>query len=363
MNPDITVETSAEPYPVYVGENIFARSLTEVISDYNSDKVFVLVDENVYKNHSELLLAKLAELFEDVFPYIVPSGEASKSVAFWEKCVHFLLTNRVRRNTPVVVIGGGVTGDLGGFAAATTLRGLPLIHVPTTVLAMVDSSIGGKTGINHSTGKNLIGSFYQPKSVIADLYFLKTLPHKEWINGLSEILKYGAIRDASIFGKAKIFHEKNINNISAEPLISLIKRCIQIKAGIVKEDEFESGVRAYLNFGHTFAHALEKASDFNQISHGEAVFLGMKAARKLSELLTSRQLPDYLTAYEKLYSFSVKRSDFSYEKLFEYMLSDKKRTSKDITFVLLDDWQQPVLKTVNDIKLINSAWNAAFRLL
>lgn len=363
MNSELTVETATEMYPIFVGEHIFSDALQTLSSHFATDKVFVLVDENVNRHHNTHISECIAAVFDEVHQYVVPEGESSKSVTFWETCLNFLLANGVRRNTPVIVIGGGVTGDLGGFTAASTLRGLPLIHVPTTVLAMVDSSIGGKTGINHTSGKNLIGAFYQPKAVIADIHFLKTLPRKEWMNGLSEILKYGAISDGSIFTRANIFHETSTDTIPKEKLISLIKDCMSIKADIVNKDEFESGVRAFLNFGHTFAHALEKSSNFNTISHGEAVFLGMIAAKKLSEILTSQSLPDYLTEYEHLYNFSVTKDEFSYETLFEYMLSDKKRTGKNINFVLLNEWQHPVLKTVSDKKLINTAWDAAFRLI
>lgn len=361
MNHNITVEASSATYPVYTGENILADSLPAVLNNYPRDNVYLIVDENVLQAHHTTIKDVFSSVFNDLHIFVVPEGETSKSVDFWKKCTGYLLTHQVRRNTPIAVIGGGVTGDLGGFAAATTLRGIPFIHIPTTLLAMVDSSIGGKTGVNCDTGKNLIGAFNQPEAVIADTAFLQSLPDKEWTNGLSEILKYGAIRDASVFEEAAIFLEKDKSKIDREKLHSIINKSIRIKAEIVKDDEFESGVRAYLNFGHTFAHALEKASTFSKISHGEAVFLGMLAAKKLSEELFSAELGDPFEPFKKLYSYRVKKDDFSTSSLNNFMMSDKKRIGEHIMFVLLHNWQQPTLEPVSNQKLITRAWKAAFR--
>jgi 3-dehydroquinate synthase len=360
MNSSITVEASSATYPVFTGENILADALSAVLNDYPRDNVFLIIDENVQKEHHHQIETVFSSFYDKIHTFVVPEGEASKSVSFWEKCTRFLLTNHIRRNTPVAVIGGGVTGDLGGFAAASTLRGVPFIHIPTTLLAMVDSSIGGKTGINFDTGKNLIGAFNQPEAVIADTAFLHTLPGNEWANGLSEILKYGAIQDAAIFDEATIFLEEDKSKIDRQKLHSIINKSIRIKAEIVKKDEFESGIRAFLNFGHTFAHALEKASKFSKISHGEAVFLGMLAAKKLSEDLFSVRLGNVFDPFKALYTYRVQKDNFITDSLNTFMMSDKKRVGENITFVLLRNWQHPVLQPVMDQKLINSAWDAAF---
>lgn len=361
MNPDLIIETSDGSCPVFTGEHILGDALDKIFPDYPSDLIFLLVDENVFLHHHE----QLTELFTDRFDRVeilpVPGGEKSKSVDFWKKAVQFLLTNQIRRNTPLAVIGGGVTGDVGGFTAATVLRGVPYIHIPTTVLAMVDSSIGGKTGINSDSGKNLIGAFCQPKAVIADVFLLQTLPPSEWINGLSEILKYGAIRDDAIFDEARIFLDKDLASMDTGQLITLIRKCIQIKADIVIEDEFESGVRAHLNFGHTFAHALEKACGFSKIRHGEAVFAGMLAAQHLSESLLNLKQTSNFQPYLPLYSYNFKAESLNFEDLYAYMKNDKKRTGEDINFVLLDEWQKPVIKAVSDRNLINEAWSYTFR--
>jgi 3-dehydroquinate synthase len=360
MNSNITVETTSSTYPVFTGEHNLSDALPSVLEAYPKDALYLIIDENVQKLHQNYIESEFSAFFDKIHRFIVPSGETSKTVDFWEKCSGYLLTHHVRRNSLVVVIGGGVTGDLGGFVASTTLRGLPFIHIPTTLLAMVDSSIGGKTGINFETGKNLIGAFKQPEAVIADTAFLQTLPDKEWINGLSEILKYAAISDASIFDEARIFLDSKKSNIDQNLLLSIINKSIRIKAEIVRKDEFESGIRAYLNFGHTFAHALEKASKFSKISHGEAVFLGMLAATKLSEEIFNVHMGDRFNPFKDLYAYSVQKQNFDTDTLNKFMKSDKKRVGEDITFVLLQDWQQPVLKTVSDRALINRAWETAF---
>jgi len=306
MKAEITVNAASGKYTAVVGKDILETELRNQFGAKKPDKLFVLIDENVFRYHWKFIEAVLGTLASEIHHMTVPEGEGSKSVRFWSSTLDFILNEGVRRNTPLVVIGGGVTGDLGGFTAATCLRGIPLIHIPTTVLAMVDSSIGGKTGVNHITGKNLIGSFYQPKSVIADIRFLKSLPKNEWVNGLSEILKYGAIRDEKIFSDAEIFLNTNLKQIESKKLISLIAKCIKIKSDIVEEDEFESGVRAHLNYGHTFAHALEKACDFNSISHGEAVFLGMLAAQHLSNATGANLQTTKLNPFRSLYSYLMK---------------------------------------------------------
>lgn len=359
MKAEININSASGAYKAEIGKSILEDSLPELFRSLSTDRVFILIDENVHNLHQQQLKNITKKLAVDVEMLVVPEGEKSKSFAFWKTAMDFLLKHEVRRNNPLLAIGGGVTGDLAGFAAATALRGIPLVHVPTTLLAMVDSSIGGKTGINHSKGKNLIGSFYQPVRVIADIDFLQTLPRAEWINGLSEILKYGAIEDETIFGDSQIFLETDYSQISPDRLIKLIKKCAAIKARIVAGDEFEDGARAFLNFGHTFAHALEKAAGYSTISHGEAVFLGMLAAEELSRLTDAEITGNFLQKFKHLYEYRVPKEVLSSEDLISYMKSDKKRTSRHIRFVLLKNWQHPVLETVTDETLIHKAWQVA----
>lgn len=355
-----SIKTNGNHYHIRTGNNILENELRDALSEHATDQLFLLVDQNVAKYHQDYINHSIRSITSNSKQFIIPEGESSKSINRYSETLDFLLSNGIRRNTPLIVFGGGVTGDLGGFVAATALRGIPLIHVPTTLLAMVDSAIGGKTGVNHSTGKNLIGSFYQPSAVISDIHFLNTLPDNEWVNGLSEILKYGAIHNKQIFKDSEIFLNGKPSHHDSVKLISLIDKCVKVKAEIVGEDELESGVRAYLNFGHTFAHALEKAADFHQISHGEAVFLGMLAAIKLSISVGSTLKKNPLDSFRDLYKYRVPKDALSLDDLMDYMNSDKKRIGANLTFVLLNKWQEPIVKTVEERELIASAWTVAF---
>lgn len=355
-----SVRTNENLYHIRTGKNILESELRDALSDHATDQLFLLVDQNVAKHYQDYINQSIRGITSNSKQFIIPEGESSKSIAHYSETLDFLLTNGVRRNTPLIVFGGGVTGDLGGFVAATALRGIPLIHVPTTLLAMVDSAIGGKTGVNHSTGKNLIGSFYQPSAVISDIHFLNTLPNNEWVNGLSEILKYGAINNEQIFKDSEIFLNGKPSDQDPDKLISLIDKCVKVKAEIVEEDELESGIRAYLNFGHTFAHALEKAADFHQISHGEAVFLGMLAAVKLSISTGGTLKTNPLDTFRDLYKYRVPKEALSLDELMENMNADKKRTGANLTFVLLNNWQEPIVKSVEERELITSSWSVVF---
>ncbi|MFO7847282.1 MAG: 3-dehydroquinate synthase [Balneolaceae bacterium] len=359
--PSIQIKTSSCSYPFLCGSNILEASVKKYTDQMPFSRCYILVDENVWAFHK----ARIRAVFDDCpAEYIVeqiPAGEQSKSVKQWNLLLDKLLESGVRRNTPLFAVGGGVTGDLAGFVAASALRGIPLVHLPTTLLAMVDSSIGGKTGINHATGKNLIGAFYQPQMVIADLQFLHTLPEREWGNGLSEILKYGAIQDASIFERSAIFKKPEPLQTSQKSLEDLVLTCAQIKADIVEADEYEAGQRAYLNFGHTFAHAMEKVADFNNLNHGEAVYLGMLAALKLSETTGAPVNDSLLQNFRSLYSFRVSEDMLPIKQLMAAMKSDKKVIDENYRFVLLNNWQQPELKTVNNHELIEQAWNSVYQ--
>jgi len=358
MTGSIDINSSAGSYRFTVGHSILEDHLVALKKKNQYTNCFIFVDENVWKNHNKRIEEAFISAGLTFSTELIPSGEKSKSIAGWERLIGTLLRSGVRRNTPLFAIGGGVTGDLSGFVAAATMRGIPLVHIPTTMLAMVDSSIGGKTGVNHETGKNLVGAFYQPVEVIADTRFLDTLPNREWNNGLSEILKYGAIRDISIFERSEFFLDRSENRNSNQnrSLEKLILDCAGIKAEIVQEDEFESGKRAFLNFGHTFAHSMERAADYGTLSHGEAVYLGMLAAVNLSNSLGASLNEDLLRKFRKLYSFGVSPEMLSEDVMFATMKLDKKNVDENFRFVLLKNWQQPIVKTVNNEELIRKAW-------
>mgnify|MGYP006270356541 CR=1 FL=1 len=361
MTASIDVKSSSGVYPYTVGLSILEEKLSAYRQKKPFDSCFLFVDENVWNFHQDRIIQAFDELGVSYSYDIIASGEQSKSIGKWQSLLDSLLTSGVRRNTPLFAIGGGVTGDLSGFVASSALRGIPLVHIPTTLLAMVDSSIGGKTGVNHTAGKNLVGAFYQPDEIIADTDFLKTLPHRDWTNGLSEILKYGAIEDSSIFSACELFHDVEPGGDIPEGLNELILRCAQIKADIVAADEFESGTRAFLNFGHTFAHALEKVSGYDKLNHGEAVYLGMLAAITLSNEMGASIDDNPLRQFRPLYTFRVRENMLPEAKLFDIMKSDKKVIDDSLRFVLLKSWQQPVVMSVKDHQSIQKAWRTVYR--
>lgn len=358
MSNIIDVQISHEQqYAIVVGEGLkssFNRFCTE---RYSSDLVFVMVDEKVNALHGERLAGMCSEAFDEVSVLEVPEGESSKSVQQWNKGANFLLERGVERNTPLLAVGGGVTGDLGGYVAASVLRGIPLIHMPTSLLAMVDSSIGGKTGINHETGKNLIGAFYQPDAVFTDISFLDTLEREEWITGMAEILKYAAIQDPGIFDELKMLAGKPFQ--PNKKWVKLVRQSARIKVNIVQQDALEAGKRAFLNFGHTFAHALENISGYGEISHGEAVFVGMIAATYFSRQLKHPVDEVRFDPFISLYQQQMSPLPTEIDQLIEAMKTDKKVKNNIIRLVLLNGWGSPYIYRCTDHSKLYEAWEYA----
>lgn len=326
--------------------------------EVNSEPV-VVVDSNVLHLHRDTL--------KKTFPpnksrYIeIPAGEASKSMDRYRRVVDNVFSGPVRRNTPLIAVGGGVTGDLAGFLAATLMRGLPLYHIPTTLLAMVDSAVGGKTGINHPFGKNTIGSFYHPRAVLFDTAFLDTLPQREWLCGISEVLKYGYIQDPELLQNAVQLAQKTGRN--PELLMSVIESSVRIKSSIVSRDARESGIRSWLNFGHTFAHALETLDEYRNINHGEAVYAGMIAALYVSSFFGASVSDKALLDLKSVYNLDLKDYEARSGELVALMGHDKKNIDSSIRLVLLDDIGKPVLKKINDRSVLLDAWNYVFQTL
>ena len=241
----------------------------------------VITDGNVAPLYSKIICASLEKAGFSTSLIVVPAGEKSKAIRTVERCYHQLAEQRLERKSFVVALGGGVVGDLAGFVAATYLRGIPFVQVPTTLLAQVDSSVGGKVGVNLPAGKNLVGAFHQPRLVLCDLDSLASLPDREYRAGLAEVIKYGIIYDAPFFKQL----ERSIgalNSRDGRVLAKVIARCCEIKADVVSQDETESGLRAILNFGHTIGHGLEAISKYGKYLHGEAISIGMVAAADLS---------------------------------------------------------------------------------
>ncbi len=248
-------------------------------------RIFLITDSNLQRLYAPILQRQLTQAgFEPLF-YTVPAGEGSKSQQELGKLYDWLLEHHAERRETIVALGGGVVGDLAGYAAATYLRGVPLVQVPTSLLAQVDAAIGGKTGINHPKGKNLIGAFYHPRLVLVDPAMLLTLPTREYTEGWAEVIKYGIILDTELFAllEAHVDALRTATSATAELLCQIIARCIDLKVKVIEEDEREQGLRAILNYGHTVAHALENMAGYGTWLHGEAVSLGMVVAATLAQ--------------------------------------------------------------------------------
>ncbi len=296
----VSVELGDRSYEIRIGDRILTE--TPQIIPAGTTRFLIVTDANVQVPHAETVLSALIEQGFIGSIACVPAGEKSKSTTTLTTLYDELVEQSANRRTTVVAVGGGVVGDLAGFLAATYARGIPFIQVPTTLLAMVDSSVGGKTGINHPKGKNLIGAFHQPRGVIVDTATLATLPDREYRSGLAEVIKYGVIMDEDFFEWLEA-HVDGMLNRDPDVLAHIVARSCELKAAVVRDDEFETtGLRAILNYGHTFAHAFEALSGFDELLHGEAVSIGMVCASRLAEKTgrilresTTRQI-DLLTA-------------------------------------------------------------------
>jgi 3-dehydroquinate synthase len=293
-------------------------------------------DENVAAHYRTPLVEGLSSAGWSVHSIVLPPGEDTKSAESLHGIYDDVLDWGIDRQTPVLALGGGVIGDLAGFAAATLLRGVPLVQLPTSLLAQVDASVGGKTAINHPTGKNLIGAFYQPRLVCADPQTLDTLPMREYTSGMAEVVKHALIKDPVLFGRL----EENLVPVMAygdqEMVSAVIEDAVRVKAEVVSADEREEGRRAILNFGHTFAHALERVAGYGAFTHGEAVALGMRAALYLSHQRNPEALPrDRIDHVIDAIPIEDDPSTVSFSNLYDAMTADKKNQGETIRFVLL----------------------------
>ena len=332
----VTVVLAGHSYDVVIQQGLLSGSDGRIASFTNSEKAVLVYDTNLPGIYRGEVVASLRKRFEQVIECRVSPGEEHKSVETVEKVYDTVLRAGIDRRTPVLALGGGVIGDTAGFAAATLLRGVPLVQIPTTLLAMVDASVGGKTGVNHPVGKNLIGAFHQPVLVIADPNTLKTLPPRELRGGLAECIKHDVIRDAEGFARL----ERDIGraiSLDMGYLTELIAHNVAIKARVVEADPFEEGERAHLNFGHTFGHAIENVSHY-QYSHGESVALGMAAASQLAVDLgmlddASRKR---IVAVIEMAGLPARGLKLDVGAVVDAMAYDKKAKSGQLRFVLPD---------------------------
>jgi 3-dehydroquinate synthase len=332
----VNVDLGERSYPIRIGADLIGQ--TDLFAPHIAGaSITIVTNETVEPLYGEALRAALAPLGKHVSTVVLPDGEAFKNWETLNSIFDALLGARADRKTTLIALGGGVIGDMTGFAAACYMRGVPFIQVPTTLLSQVDSSVGGKTGINHPLGKNMIGAFYQPQAVIADIGSLRTLPERELAAGLAEIIKTAAIADAAFFE----WLEQNIealNRRDPAALMHAVKRSCEVKASVVAADEREGGLRAILNFGHTFGHAIEAGLGYGEWLHGEAVGCGMVMAADLSVRLghlddAVRQRLVSVIRAAKLPTQAPALGDSRYIDL---MKVDKKTEAGTIKFILLE---------------------------
>ena len=336
------VELGDRTYPIHIGQGLLSMA-DLVLPHLKRKQVAIVTNTTVAPLYLEKLAQPLREAGVSVIPIILPDGEAYKNSETLNLIYDALLENRCERNTTLIALGGGVIGDLTGYAAATYLRGVPFIQVPTTLLSQVDSSVGGKTGINHPLGKNMIGAFYQPQVVLADIDTLNTLPARELSAGLAEVIKYGLIRDGDFF----LWLERNMPQLVAlnpEVLSYAIYKSCQNKAEVVAADERETGERALLNLGHTFGHAIENAMGYGVWLHGEAVAAGTMLAADLSHRMGWLNDSDInrMANIFKAANLPITAPSLGVERYLDLMGLDKKVVDGKIRFVL----QQGIGKSI-----------------
>ncbi|MCE3255715.1 MAG: bifunctional shikimate kinase/3-dehydroquinate synthase [Rickettsiaceae bacterium] len=352
----ITLNLQDKSYDILVGSGVISEIAGQISRIKSYSKIIVLTDSNVAGLHLHALNDELKKLPIESKNIIVEAGEKSKSFSNLQTVLEQILEIGIDRKSLLIAFGGGVVGDLCGFAASILLRGVDFIQVPTTLLSAVDSSVGGKTAINSKSGKNLIGSFYQPKLVLCDLNFLDTLPERDFVCGYAEAVKYGFIRDKNFFN----YLEENLDKIKKrdkEVLQKIIVRSCQIKAEIVGADERENDVRAILNFGHTFGHVFETETGYsNELFHGEAVAIGMVLASKMSAhlgLLDGNLVSVAVNHLQKIglpVSPKAIRKSWDIEALTRHLYKDKKTDGKKLTFILLEEMGKSLIKKDVDEK-------------
>ncbi len=339
----LQVELGSRSYPIYIGEGLLGqmRLLKKHIA---STQILIVTNETIAPLYLDDLTLQLTPEF-DVQTSILPDGEVYKTLGYLNHIFDSLLETRCNRQVTLIALGGGVIGDMTGFAAASYQRGVNFIQIPTTLLSQVDSSVGGKTGVNHRLGKNMIGAFYQPQCVLIDTSVLTTLPARELSAGLAEVIKYGAICSIEFFE----WLEKNMDKLLSKDVHALthaIKTSCGMKADVVAQDEKESGVRATLNFGHTFGHAIETHMGYGEWLHGEAVSVGMCMAADMSNKMgwiTDADSARVIRLCEKANLPTKKPAGMSSSDFIKHMKVDKKNTSESIRLILLNKLGKAVI--------------------
>ena len=333
----VPVELGENSYNIYIENDLGGKIIDFCEKNNFSKKTLIITDSNVGPLYGEVLKGMLKKGGLEPEIAQVEAGESAKSLQSFEALLTRCIELGLDRKSPVFALGGGVVGDLAGFVAASYMRGVPFVQVPTSLLAQVDSSVGGKVAVNHPLGKNLIGAFYQPKAVFMNLDWLATLPKREIYTGLGEIIKYGIIYDKEFFA----FLENNTNKVLSldnDAVIYMTARSCEIKAQVVGQDEKEAGLRAILNFGHTMAHAVEKNTNYNRYNHGEAVAIGMVCAAHISLSLGLIDEPTFnrVESLIRKLQLPVAAEGCDIDTLYEAIFHDKKTVNGQVKWVLMD---------------------------
>ncbi|HEX9972921.1 MAG TPA: 3-dehydroquinate synthase [bacterium] len=334
----LNVNLGNRTYPIYIEADSFANAAKEIFRQCDAKTFIIISDENVASHYYEKLKSFLEQGEAKCLMYKIAPGEESKSLTTAEQIYTWMLANRFHRDDVIIALGGGVVGDLAGFIAATYLRGIRWVQIPTTLMAQVDSSVGGKVGVNHPLAKNSIGAFYQPLLVWIDPSTLTTLPRREIYNGLAEVIKYGLILDPEFFEFLEINFYKIVSLEDSELLNQIIRTCCRLKSMVVEKDERETDYRRILNFGHTIGHALENSTDYRYFRHGEAVAWGMLAAAVMSQMKSSLSGDQFIRTQKliKLLEKPALPINISADQIAQAIQSDKKMTTEGLKFVLLE---------------------------
>ena len=318
---------ASQNYDVLIGSELLGQAGEYIRTVFSGKKAAIISDSNVWPLYGAQITGSLENVNIESVSFVFPAGEASKTADTYLQILNFLAKNQITRSDLIIALGGGVVGDITGFAAATYLRGISYVQIPTSLLAMVDSSVGGKTAIDLPAGKNLVGAFKQPKLVLCDVSILSTLPERQFLDGCAEVIKYGILYDASLVSYL-------LETGPKFDLESVISKCVAFKRDVVQEDEFDTGARQKLNLGHTIGHGIEAGSNFT-ITHGQAVAAGMAIVARASVKagLCTHEVAETLCAVLEKFSLPVK-TEFTANALFHTALSDKKRSGGTVNLIV-----------------------------
>ncbi len=355
---NVKVELGERSYTIAIGTDILS-DLGREIKEFGFSRVAIISNPKVFHLYGERVTDSLEKEGLKANVVVVPDGEEYKELLWVYYIYGEILKQRLDRGSAIIALGGGVIGDMAGFVASTYMRGISFIQVPTTLLAQVDSSVGGKTGVNHALGKNMIGTFYQPRLVWTDVGTLKTLPRREFVAGIAEVIKYGVIWDEMLFSYLET-HRQGMLDLESEVLGYIITRSCEIKSNIVSRDERESGLRAVLNYGHTVGHALETATGYTVYLHGEAVAIGMLIEARLSAALGLIGEEEYGRIRSLINSYGLPTDlprDIVVERILSSMELDKKSVAGSLRFVLPEKIGTVSIRSITDRDIVAKSLN------